>query len=256
MAKAEPAEVAEPAANDAAPDVAPANDVEPAAAAPDPEESKLAQVIRAKKAAQAIRTEAQREKDALAKERAELDALKARIKDSPLLALKELGLDVAAVNQQVLAEGTPEAEILKIRKELESERRAREHWQQSIVQQQTKSAEEAFIAIASKQPTLAALYGDEPQELLSRAYAVQKAYHERTGEVPTREEIAEYLETVESKRYAKLSKAPPSKTINPKVATRTIAPEKAYKDMSPSEQKRHLIRIAQEAEKNYRPTGY
>lgn len=251
---------AEPApANDVAPDVAPANDVEPA---PEPvaaePETKLAQVIRAKKEAQKIRGEAQQEKAALARERAEIDALKARIKDAPLLALKELGLDVAAVNQHVLNEGTPEAEIAKIRKELEAERAARETWQQSVSTREARAAEEAFVAIASKQPTLAALYADEPQELLSRAYAVQKAYHEKTGEVPTREEIAEYLETVEARRYAKLTKtAPaPAKTISPKAAAATSAPTKAFKDMTPGEQKRHLIRVAQDAERNYKPTEY
>jgi ABC-type glycerol-3-phosphate transport system substrate-binding protein len=120
--------------------------------------------------------------------------------------------------------------------------------------QEAMAAEAAFVEVAKGHPTLAVLYGDETQELIARAYQVQQAYHQKTGQIPSREEIADYLESVESRRYAKLMKQvlakAPSKTVRPVAAASAPKP---FEQMTHAEQRRHLMRIAEEAQKNYRP---
>lgn len=157
---------------------------------------------------------------------------------------QEIGLDEATLKPIVMgriAAGKPEGQILTAQQRLDAlERQIAEQNQQQQQQQQAAQraqSEQTFVKLATeptKYPTVAAVYGDEPAELVREAWTIQNRFQQQFRRVPTQEEIAVNLErTLKDRvqRAAKVVSAPPP------AAPAAIAPPKP-RAPSPSEQTR------------------
>lgn len=195
------------------------DDDEPSADAASFEEEvpeKVSAIIRAREKAQRIRREAeaqrlelQRERDRLETRRRELERFeRAAQAKSPAEALRAMGLEPRQVLEDTALEGTPEHELRQMRARLEAQERQWEEYQRSQQQAAQRAAvadaETQFTKIAADEerfPFLAARAQLHPALVMRQAYALQEAYHAKTGQIPTLEMIADGLDHLERESY-------------------------------------------------------
>jgi len=195
---------------------------------PAKDSTELAVVMRARKQAQAMRDEAQKELDEARKSRQEADSYKAEIepwrqklpklKESPAAILAELGMNPEQFVESLLKEGKPDpvkdvrgqidelkAQLAELKAERESQKKESEEQAQTS---QNEKAKQMFLEVVTGDgtayPTLNAVYGDDQDELIYRANSIADKYFQLEGKYPSLDEIAQYLETVELKRYNKV----------------------------------------------------
>jgi len=201
------------------------------------------------------------ERASVAREKAEIEALKgkyARVKEDPIEALKETGLSYEELTRRILNADTPEAKIEALSQKIEAFERSRAEEQQAQQQRAATSNYEAsrnqFKANISsnedKYPTLTLL---EPEEVWADAWKVADQYFKQTQEVPDIDDLTQYLEDQASARFKAIderrskrvappatpAKSPPGKTIsNAKVAERATAALPTNMDkMTPDERR-------------------
>ena len=218
----------------------------------DEPEEKISAVVRARAKAARLRREAEtqaraveQQRQALEAERREIARLRSaaeKLREDPLAGLRELGVDLNAVNERVALEGTPEAKfkalqdmIERQQKELETYRTTQQQREHSAMVQ---NAEREFQALASNEesfPHLAARMALHPRAVIRQAYDIQQEYQAKTGKVPTQQELAEALDYLAAEEYRAItertrgvrqdgrksgnaaagSKAPQSRTLSP-----------------------------------------
>ena len=124
-------------------------------------------------------------------------------------------------------------------------------------------ANTAFTSLATeagKYPTLAALYSDDAEPLLTQAYKVAHAYQQRTGLVASHAEVAEYLESIHSDRVRRLHQpsepratasqtgtAHGQRTLSTDSASERRSPTRSLEELTPDERRRELISVAKKA---------
>ncbi len=167
-----------------------------------------------------MRAEAQADREVAASERARIEKLKTQ----PFEAIKELGWNtkdlvdgvtrtsdpVYQAEQRILAQ----SEELKRRlSELDAREKSRAQQEAEYTQRQEQlraqttrdNTEKAFIAAATndeKYSALNTLY--TPEDILRKAYAIQTEFHQRTGDVASDDDLAEYMELQAKERLEKI----------------------------------------------------
>lgn len=285
------AEVPEPAAKPAAkpiaealeaPAKAEAAEAKPAEEPKPVDENRVAVVMRARVQAQKVRDEAAAQ---AAARRAELDAREAKLKEresavvtrlreKPIEALRELGLDPRefferAVEdpKQLTPEASIKAEVDALKRQLaDREQREREYAEQAKVRSfetEMMTAKRQFVteALVDKHPHLTAVYGDRPGALAEEALRIAKEYTSRTGEYASNEELATYLEQVEAERYnslrSRLERAGSVATqpaggnvslTSKDTSTKTVRNKKAVSELSADEARAVAVRVLEGAD--------
>lgn len=226
----------------------PAGEAAPAAPTGDPDEPRIAAVLRAREEAAKKRFEAedyaaQRKREAEeeaarilaeAKKRAEEEwanevaAKRRRFQESPTEAIRELAKDPQDIVDAVVKEGTPEwkmiralqseleatkaktSEFDKVRSELESWRKEQEAEKQRAMVEQIRSQFLSEHASPEKLPYTYARY-DSPEEVFEKANALAVQWQRsglKLGVDFDRNDVAEYLEMQSKKKLSSLGIAP------------------------------------------------
>lgn len=154
------------------------------------------------------------------KAKAELDVYRAkieRLKSNPLDAIREMGMEPTEFLQRVVDDGqySEKKEIESLRAEMAAFKQEREQLTQQYLQQQQQrhieQVQAAFVThieeSAEKYPHLIQEF--EPDEIAARGLALAReygdVYRKRTGEYPSDEVIAEYLEQQAAERAERKS---------------------------------------------------
>ncbi len=186
------------------------------------DEPKLAAVVRAREKASRMRREAEAQRMELERDRMRLDADRREVEQlrrareamarDPLAGLKELGVDLRDLTERAAMEGTPDAQLRELRDALEAQRKELDDYrrgQTAREMEQTRAkAESEFFGLAAREeefPFLAARAELHPELVKSQAYQLQEQYYQRTGKVPTIQEIAEALDYLASEEYRHVS---------------------------------------------------
>jgi hypothetical protein len=214
---------------------------------------KISAVVRARAKAARLRRDAEQQSRAvemqrmqLEQERREVARLRSaaeKLREDPLAGLRELGVDLAQVNEKVALEGTPEAKFKALQDMIERQQKELETYRQTQQQRehttQVQNAEREFQSLASdeeKYPYLAARTALHPRSVIRQAYEIQQEYQAKTGKIPTQAELAEALDYLAGEEYRSItertargarqdgrktghaaagSKAPQSRTLSP-----------------------------------------
>lgn len=290
IAAAEAATEQAPAAPDTKPEGEKAKtNGKPAPAPAEEDIPRLARAMREREQRQAARDEGERAKAELATMRQELqqslaEAKQAReeaarelarlqdLKRDPIRGIKELGWEPKDLVNRVVTHDTPEGQRLAAYEqrleqiqaenaELKAwrEQQVREHQQRQQWYQQTQrqDVEQKFIATVKEQcPTLSAL----PEHVVvAWGDRVADEYREKTGQVASLTDIAQYLEHEAKTRLGRATQPagakPPSTKAKPRTLTNAEGSErrsapKPVREMTPTEEHAFLVAAANEALRN------
>lgn len=282
-------------AGEVAPDatVAPAKDAPPGEAS----EPKIAAVLRAREEAFRKREEAndyaaqlrqQAEKEAeeiradarkraAADYEADLQARRAKFRETPAAAIRELGFQTEDMVDAVTREGTAEWKAMRqiqaelaatkekagtadqVKADFEAFKNQMAHREQ---QQQLRAVEQQFLStVATPEATPYLHKRYEPEEIIAKAHA-KAAEWTRAGIPFAHADVAEYLEHQARQRLAGVPSSPPqvsgasgapkvrangSRTLSAANGSERRASPKPLEDMSPDEERNALIEAAAEA---------
>ncbi len=208
------------------------------AADADEPQSKLAVAIRAREAAQKTRDTAKAEaesffndtkarahkeaesiiSDARRQAERELGEWRAKLRASPLQAIKEGGIDARTLVDEVTREGSPEwqaqkrleasqakidAELAELRTWREQQTKDAEAFQQQERGRRQKETEAKFVALIPETSALRTLY--DPSEIVARAHVAADMYRETTGDIASLEDLRDYMEEQAAKRLASIT---------------------------------------------------
>lgn len=189
---------------------------------------KVAVVMRAREQARRIMEEARGKADEVARKERELAQLQSSIeserktielfKKDPIKAIEIAGKDPAWFTEQVLLHGRPDPvkeQLSPVEEKLSVTQDRLEKLEQMLQQRmqadekaQADKAAEAFTQMVirddEKYPYLSAIYSDDSGELIQKANNIAQLVYDRTESYPSFEDIAEYLEDLEQKRYSRL----------------------------------------------------
>lgn len=270
-----------------------------------PEDLETKVFMRAKRERQKSRDEVEARASALAQKEAEFEkrmqeyqAKEAQLKpwlenipkfkDSPLSALKALGVDAKNTEEiigNLLNEGKPDP-IRDSMRAMQQQNATLEQrlmqMQQYIEAQEQKRAEaeqgevvSRFVKTATdpeKYPTLAAAYGDDHDDLIFRANHLCEQYKQKSGEYPPWDDVLEYLEEKEKLKYSRVANpqkvggaqgkqpAPGGKGNGHRAIGAGVASQKAsapvpFTEMRPEQQREFLKEVAARAMEAARGAG-
>lgn len=201
----------------------------------------------------------------------DLEGFKRQLRNNPLTALQELGVDLGEFTSAALEEGTPQAKMMAqmraMQDKLESfEKQREEHerdQQESRKQDAHRAHEAEFCAIITMEeyPSLHEFFSDDVPALLREARHVAQEFLSKGGDpdTVTDEDIAWYLEQkyarkvskFKGKSSARLGTQPAPSTSRPRSPSQSKASEtklggREFNTLSEDDQMAMLLEVARQ----------